>query len=114
MVSSSVALATLRMTHVDDQHLDRHLDSLQRKLPGGVSAWLQRLRAPGARWVRIPAGILLICGGLIGFLPVLGFWMLPLGLLLLSLDVPPLKHPTARALDWIDRRWAQFRESRSK
>jgi hypothetical protein len=93
----------------DDQHLDRHLDRLQRKLPERLSARLRRLRAPGARWVRIPTGILLICGGFFGFLPVLGFWMLPLGLLLLALDIPVLERPTARALDWLDRRWRHLR-----
>lgn len=98
------------MSHIDDQHLDRHLDKLQRELPDRPSVWLQRLRAPGARWVRIPIGILLICGGFLWFLPVLGFWMLPLGLVLLSLDVPILKHPVARALDWLDRRWTQLRD----
>ena len=35
-------------------------------------------------------------GGLLGFLPVLGFWMLPLGLVLLSLDFALLRRPTAR------------------
>ena len=46
----------------------------------------------------MPLGILLIVGGLLGFLPVLGFWMLPLGLALLSLDVAMLRRPTARAI----------------
>jgi len=40
------------------------------------------------KWVRWSAGILLIIGGLFGILPVLGFWMLPLGLILLSADFP--------------------------
>jgi hypothetical protein len=35
--------------------------------------------------------------------------MLPLGLLLLALDIPVLERPTARALDWLDRRWRQLR-----
>ena len=38
------------------------------------------------RWVRIPLGILLLFGGLLGALPVLGFWMIPLGLLVLAAD----------------------------
>ena len=37
-------------------------------------------------------GVLLIVSGLLGFLPLLGFWMIPLGLALLATDVPPLKH----------------------
>ena len=40
------------------------------------------------RWVRIPLGILLVMGGVFGALPILGFWMLPLGLILLSADFP--------------------------
>ena len=46
---------------------------------------------------RVPAGlrsvfgVLLIVGGLFGFLPVLGFWMIPLGFAILSLDIPPLR-----------------------
>ena len=43
-----------------------------------------------------PAGVLLIVGGLLGFLPILGFWMLPLGIALLSLDIALLRRPTAR------------------
>jgi len=35
------------------------------------------------RWV---SGVLLIIGGILGFLPVLGFWMIPLGLLMLAPD----------------------------
>ena len=32
--------------------------------------------------------ILLIIGGMFGFLPILGFWMIPVGLLLIALDIP--------------------------
>jgi hypothetical protein len=53
----------------------------------------------------MPAGVLLICGGLLGFLPVLGFWMAPLGLLLLAEDVPPLRSAGTRILNWIERRY---------
>ena len=36
-------------------------------------------------------GVLLVIGGIFGFLPVLGFWMIPVGLALIALDVPPLR-----------------------
>ena len=36
---------------------------------------------------------LLIFGGIFSFLPVLGLWMLPLGLLLFAQDVPVLQKP---------------------
>ena len=47
--------------------------------------YYQRLKG----WHPLPRqviGILLILGGILGFLPILGFWMIPLGLLLLSHD----------------------------
>jgi len=42
---------------------------------------------PGARLV---LGLLLIVGGVLGFLPVLGFWMIPLGIAVAALDVKPV------------------------
>ena len=92
----------------DDVRLDRHLDNLERRLPDDVARRISQLRRPAARWVRIPAGVLLIGGGCLGFLPVLGFWMLPLGLLLLAHDVPVVKRPIVDALDWAERRWAAW------
>ena len=41
---------------------------------------------PKNRIIRIGLGILFIIGGIFGWLPVLGFWMIPLGLLFLSID----------------------------
>lgn len=43
-------------------------------------------------FIRGLLGIFLICGGVLGFLPVLGFWMIPLGLALLATDIPPLRY----------------------
>ena len=43
---------------------------------------------PQSKPIRIGLGILLVAFGLVGFLPVVGFWMIPLGLLVLSVDVP--------------------------
>ena len=36
---------------------------------------------PQSKPIRIGLGILLVAFGLVGFLPVVGFWMIPLGLL---------------------------------
>ena len=52
----------------------------------------------------MPAGVLLISGGLLGFLPILGFWMLPVGVVLFADDVPALRSLLSRFLDWIERR----------
>lgn len=48
----------------------------------------RRYALPGHPVIRIILGSVLILGGLLGFLPVLGFWMVPLGLLILAVDVP--------------------------
>lgn len=91
-----------------DRTDERPLHRLLAGLPGPVRRAVEWLRRPGAGWARIPLGVALILGGFVGFLPVLGFWMLPLGALLLSEDVPFLKKPTLRALgavqQWWDRR----------
>ncbi len=89
--------------------LNRRLDRAERHLPGIFSAWLAHLRRPSASWLRVPLGILLVIGGLLGFLPVLGFWMLPLGLVLLSLDFALLRRPTARTIVSGERHWRRFR-----
>lgn len=41
------------------------------------------------RGLRTVIGALLMVGGVFGFLPVLGFWMFPLGLAFVALDFPP-------------------------
>ena len=52
------------------------------------SEWLSQLREPKWRFVRIPIGIFFVLSGILGFLPIIGFWMLPLGLALLATDIP--------------------------
>jgi len=71
------------------------------------------MRKPSSRWVRIPVGLLLVLGGIFSILPLLGLWMLPLGLLLLVQDVPFLRRPTRSALVCIERRW-QHRKRRQR
>ncbi len=57
------------------------------------------------RWLRITLGFLLVIGGILGpFLPVLGIWMLPLGLILLSIDFPWAKRWLDRYHAWWERR----------
>ena len=85
-----------------------------------VARRLRWLRSPQGRWARVPLALLLIAGGLVGFLPVLGFWMVPLGLLLLALDVAFLRRPMLKLITWLERlwnrvqRWWQRRRRRGK
>jgi len=52
------------------------------------------------RGVRAGLGVLAMAGGVVGFLPVLGFWMLPLGVVLIALDIPPFRRGV---LKWLER-----------
>ena len=74
------------------------MDRLQGHMPGWAGRHLNRLRHPRAVWVRVPAGIALTGGGVFSVLPVLGLWMVPVGLALLAHDVPPMRKPIARML----------------
>lgn len=62
-----------------------------------MALWSDRHLPPGVRAV---LGVLAIIGGVAGFLPILGFWMLPLGVVLIALDIPPLRR---RVLRWLAR-----------
>src|SRR5271170_2241967 len=89
------------VAHVEHE---RRLGRLIRRLPAKMQAITRWLRRPASRWARIPAGVLLIIGGCLSILPVFGLWMLPLGLMLLADDLPPLRRFRDRALDWLEQR----------
>ena len=100
----------------DDRRLERQLNWLQKGLPGPVRGAMAWLRRPAVRWVRIPVAALFILGGFAGFLPVLGFWMVPLGLLLLAIDVPALRPCVSKGMILLrrrtriwHRRWREWR-----
>ncbi|MHB8884083.1 MAG: hypothetical protein ACYC5H_03160 [Methylovirgula sp.] len=80
---------------------ERHLELLIERLPTPLRRSIRWLRRPSSRWVRIPAGGLFIVGGVFSFLPILGLWMLPLGLTLLAEDAPMLRRRRGRILEWI-------------
>ena len=90
--------------HFPDE-FDRQLDRFERRLPAWMARFVRWMRRPSSTLVRVPAAVLLIGGGMVGFLPILGFWMVPLGLVLIAQDVPFLRRPMARMLAWIDRKW---------
>ena len=61
--------------------------------------WARDHVPPGVRSI---LGLLLMVGGVLGFLPVLGFWMLPLGVAFIALDLP-------FARNWLEHRIEQLR-----
>lgn len=83
----------------DDWRLDRLID----RLPRRIGSTIRFVRQPSARWIRIPTGLLLILGGVLWFLPIVGLWMLPVGLALLADDFRFLRSLRSRTLDWIER-----------
>jgi hypothetical protein len=89
------------------RELDRHFAWFEARLPPRLARFVGWLSKPSSRLVRIPLAILLIFGGIFSFLPVLGLWMLPLGLLLFAQDVPMLQKPMARMLGWVERKWIE-------
>lgn len=93
------------MSDHHQRELDRHFVWFEGKLPPRPAQFVGWLRKPSSRPVRIPVAVLLVAGGTLSFLPVLGLWMLPLGLVLFAQDVPVLQAPMARALGWVERKW---------
>jgi len=95
-------------TQQDDPHLQRLLDALPRRARHAY-AWLIR---PQARWVRWPLAIALMICGVFGFLPILGFWMVPVGALLIGEDIPPVRRAMLRMLGQLYRWWDGWRSAR--
>jgi hypothetical protein len=89
----------------------KHLQRLAVRLPGPIRSALAWVLRPEAKWLRIPLGLVLILAGFLGFLPILGFWMIPLGALLLAEDFPLVRKPTTRVLDAIESWWKRCRTS---
>jgi hypothetical protein len=82
---------------------EHRVDRLIDRLPERLRTTVRWLRRPSSRWVRIPAGLLLVGASLLSILPFFGLWMLPLGLILLAEDVPLLRRARAGLLEWIER-----------
>ena len=90
------------------KRLERQFGALERASPPRARPLLRWARDPKARMVRAPLGVLLIAGGILAFLPVLGLWMMPVGLLLLAVDMPLLRGPVSAAMIRLRRRWARW------
>ncbi len=96
----------------EERRIERCLGRLLKRLRIGTRhlGWLSESRS--GRRTRIALGVAFVIGGLLGFLPVLGFWMIPVGLVLLARDVPRLRRPVGRTLVLAERRWRAWRRRR--
>ncbi|SFR46423.1 hypothetical protein SAMN04488005_2248 [Yoonia tamlensis] len=75
-----------------------------------LAPWINRLRKPGWMILRVLLGLVLIAGGFLAILPVFGLWMIPVGLLFLAIDIPPLQGPIAALIVRARRRWQRLRK----
>jgi hypothetical protein len=82
--------------------LERSRDQAERDAPEredppriGPPGW--RFRLPRKAAARIALGTAFVLGGIFAFLPILGIWMLPVGLAILAVD-----------LRWADRLYRRF------
>jgi hypothetical protein len=70
---------------------------------------------PRNRIFRTLIGSILVILGLFGFLPLLGFWMIPLGLLILSVDIAIIRRWrriwTVRIGSWLKARHPKIARS---
>jgi hypothetical protein len=91
------------------RELNQYLKTIGTYLPDWFCRAIIWLREPNRHVARFVASLLLILGGFLSFLPVLGFWMLPLGLIIISQDVPFLQRPLVRMFRWADRQLQKLR-----
>jgi purine-cytosine permease-like protein len=71
-----------------------------------------RVTVPSHPVVRVLLGLVLCAGGVLGFLPILGFWMLPFGLVILSIDFAIVRRfrrkASVRLGEWLNRKYPKF------
>lgn len=99
---------------IERQKLDRLVDRLKQKMPEPLARTIAWLVGPSAVLIRLPLGLFFIAGGVFSFLPLLGIWMLPLGVLLIAVDVPPVRRWVIRTWPKIEARWRLWRAKRSR
>jgi hypothetical protein len=74
----------------EENRLHRQFEAIARRMPA-TRRVIDPLLHGRFRKLRIPVACALIIGSFFSILPVFGLWMLPLGLLLLAVDVPRLQ-----------------------
>ncbi len=72
--------------------------------PRKISIGSREFTLPQSRSLRIVLGCLFVFFGFLGFLPILGFWMIPLGLWILSHEFGWLRRARRRFSVWWQRR----------
>ena len=92
------------------QELNAYFDKLARRLPNWLSRLAIWLRDPKRVYARVIVSVLLIAGSILSFLPILGVWMLPLGLIIISQDLQFMQGPLVRTIKWVESKYVASRD----
>ena len=87
---------------------ETNVESPQQEPTRKISLLGRQFDLPRSRGLRIAIGVGLVIFGIFGFLPVLGFWMIPLGLLVLSYEIAKVRRWRRRLVVW----WAKRKAAR--
>src|SRR4051794_35600986 len=98
------------MPNPQTDELDDAFQKIESAVPGRLRRAIRWMRRPQARLLRLPLGILFIIGSFFWFLPVLGLWFLPVGLMLIAQDVPVLRRPVGKMALYLHDRWSHLRK----
>jgi len=90
------------------RRFERQLAALSRTSPH-LHTLLNSVQGGSGAVVRIPLGLVFIAGGLLAVLPVFGLWMIPVGFLLLAMDLPVLRPVVSAPIIRLRRKWALWR-----
>ena len=89
--------------------VDSRLKTVERHLPRTPAKAVHWARKDLAKWARIAIGSTLVIAGVCSFVPIWGYWKIPVGLLLLAKDIPFLRGPMIRFVDWGERKWQHWK-----
>ncbi len=92
----------------EERRLHRQFAAIARGIPPSRRV-IDALLYGRLRLLRVPVATLLILGSFLAILPVFGLWMLPVGLMLLAVDVPFLRPYTSNAIIRVRRRLRRWR-----
>ena len=91
-----------------DTRVDPELERIAGEKLRRIKLFGREIILPQSRLLRVTIGVVLVILGCFGFLPILGFWMIPLGLLVLSYEFAAIRRWRRRfVVQWSRRegRW---------
>ncbi|SCM75706.1 hypothetical protein KL86PLE_30153 [uncultured Pleomorphomonas sp.] len=97
------------LSYLSGTGFGRKADGDERRSMSKMKLWGRTVRLPRSRLLRVVMGFAFVGMGLVGFLPVVGFWMIPVGLAILSVDSPLARRFRRRAEVWVLRRYNRWK-----